>query len=232
MIVALLAAAVVAPPADALHKALAAAQASYRRRDSDPFSSVPRALDLDGQPFRLVIRAQPDSRGDFGQGSYKWKFDDGLLTFTLWSSISGLPMSFSTSKATLGNYWAQNGFGAKAVVARQRWERDGLVWLKGPASEDPKFAERYQFSIQLSGASARRASANTVAVIEGRLARLPEGDRVTRCSSLKSEASIGSPEDDTVVDCVAGAEVRRVSLVDQRTGATLTEWSVTGAPKP
>jgi hypothetical protein len=208
----------------------------------DQFDTLPPQPSLAGRRFSYTVEARPIGRTTNCEAYPEWVYlqAQSRLNFS-WSSSLALTYallghngpvfppamtkprnaeitfrSFTCAKTIEPSYTANNAFGAQFTIEKM------TDVVSAIADFEPLRARLAPSSWEanVSGDAARMMAANARIRVSGTLADWWPGTSIV-CGRKRLEPSIRLPIDRTTDLCLIRGQVKRIEVIDQRTGATL-----------
>lgn len=123
---------------------------------------------------------------------------------------------FSSVKP-IGKFVGRNAFGTSATVRRLQLATIAVRF--GRSTEPRDIRKTLQFSLPPAEAKALAAAA----MVEFEFASTDQLSGPSKCTYLRSDATVDDPEEVSHLKCLVSAEVRSIRIVDRRTHETLAE---------
>jgi hypothetical protein len=211
---------------DALHRLITATNRNHQQSRSDEFHDEPSDVWALGQSFRMFVRLssqdslQPAS--ELASGSYRYG-PAGLDVY-----LSNPPGFYETPTVVHGpSYYAHTALGVSMRVTVAHTLQRGITVLNLETPERASFERgyyRFRTVLPVHGEEARRIAEEGGFVIEGTLAKLTSG-RLAECKTLRLSPALDHPYAGTITDCLAGANVIKVTFRASEHGTVLATWT-------
>jgi hypothetical protein len=214
---------------------------------TDKFAE-PIKVPIDGKTFKLTLL--PDDHAIEGSGGLMYDYKDGVLTLdvsptNVWPLLVGpkesLPaLKVSSTTANLGSSLRQNAYGAVAEVRTFKNTGAAIAILDSPKpmispqreAIGSKHLEDTDWWLRLTlpPAQAKAVATDSLAIVEGRFATLPNG-QAGACHYGGVAATISNPTSYSSEVCYVGANITRIAITRKSTGEVLREWTLDNSPR-
>lgn len=218
-------------PAGEFARAITSLRADARNRDKFKEAIT---LGVSGKPFKLEM----PFRSAIPNGAGVFDYRDGklILGFTMNKMQLGGSQSedavrvflVSYNERSVGNWKAQNAFGAKTTVNDIKVTGAGLAVIQAPQQSlgPPEYSAGWWITLPMPPSQAKKLALEGVAIAEGTFVTLPSGAEGF-CASDWRAATIGNPTSLELQNCYLGVNISKIKFINKRTGALIKEWQGT-----